>query len=67
MTIWGWVVANWEILSAVLDGTNTTKKTTTQTSGDTYAAGDSLDVEVTTVSWTPTTADAVAWLEVEET
>ena len=46
-------------LTAVLDGTNTTYKATTQAKDtDTFAAGDELDVRITTDgTWAPTTAD----------
>jgi hypothetical protein len=45
-------------LTAVLDGTNTTTKLTTQAIGaDTFTAGQRLGVKITTASWTPTTAD----------
>lgn len=53
-------------LTAVLDGTNTTKKVTTQAFGtDTFVAGDVLDIRVTTSSWTPTTADVEAGFVVQ--
>lgn len=53
-------------LTAVLDGTNTTVKATTQASAlDTFAAGDQLDVRITTDgAWLPTTANVRAALEV---
>lgn len=53
-------------LSAVLDGTNTSAKATTQARGtDTFAAGDELYLVVTTDgSWTPTTADIRCALEI---
>jgi hypothetical protein len=54
-------------LTAVLDGTNTTKKSTTQSRGiDNFVAGDVLDIRITTTgAWLPTTADITASLEVE--
>lgn len=54
-------------LTAVLDGTNTTFKATTQAKGsDTFAAGDELGVIITTDgSWAPTTADIRVCIEVE--
>jgi hypothetical protein len=53
-------------LTAVLDGTNTTQKSTTQATGlDTFVAGDELDIRITTDgSWAPTTADIFASLDV---
>lgn len=56
-------------LTAVLNGSNTTKKQTTQVMGtDTYAAGDELYCVVTTDgSWLPVTSDIRAVLEVTET
>lgn len=53
-------------LTAVLDGTNTTSKATTQAWGaDAFSAGDSVDVRITTDgSWAPTTADILVSLEV---
>lgn len=53
-------------LAAVLDGTNTTSKSTTQARGvDNFVAGDVLDIRITTDgSWAPTTADITASLEV---
>lgn len=54
-------------LTAVLDGTNTTFKATTQAKDlDTLAAGDYLDIRFTTDgSWAPGTADIRAGLEIE--
>lgn len=54
-------------LTAVLDGTNTISKATTQAKDtDTFVAGDELDIRITTDgSWAPTTADIRASLEVE--
>jgi len=54
-------------LTAVIDGTNTTFKATTQAKDtSTFAAGDRLEVRITTDgSWTPTTADVRGVLEVE--
>lgn len=54
-------------LTAVLDATNTTFKATTQAKDtDTFAAGDRLDIRITTdASWAPTTADVRATLEIE--
>lgn len=53
-------------LTAVLDGTNTTVKATTQAMDlDAFVAGDELDVRVTTAGWTPTTADIRAAIEIE--
>lgn len=54
-------------LTAVLDGTNTSKKQTTQAKDtDTFAAGDELYVVVTTGgSWAPVTADIRVSIEVE--
>jgi hypothetical protein len=53
-------------LTAVLNATNTTYKTTTQLPElDTIAAGDRLDIRITTdASWTPATADIEAGLEI---
>lgn len=55
-------------LTAVLDGTNTTFKVTTQAADlDTHVAGDDYDIRITTdASWAPTTADIRAGLEIEE-
>jgi hypothetical protein len=55
-------------LTAVLDGSNTSKKATTQTKDvDTFAAGDELYLTITTDgSWTPTTSDIRAALEIED-
>jgi hypothetical protein len=55
-------------LTAVLDGTNTTKKATTQAVGlDTYVAGDAIGVRVTTDgAWSPTTADVQCSVELTE-
>ncbi len=55
-------------LTAVLDGTNTTAKATTQVTGlDTYAAAAELGVRLTTdAGWLPVTADIVVELEVVE-
>lgn len=45
-------------LTAVLDGTNTTRDTGTQVRGsDAGVAGSRIGVKLTTASWTPTTAD----------
>lgn len=54
-------------LTAVLDGTNTTFKATTQAKDtDTFVAGDQLDLRFTTDgSWAPGSADIRAGLEVE--
>lgn len=54
-------------LTAVLDGTNTSRKATTQAKdADTFAAGDELYIVYTTsAGWTPTTADLRCALEVE--
>lgn len=54
-------------LTAVLDGTNTIFKATTQAKDtDTFVAGDEVDIRITTdAGWTPTTADIRAILEVE--
>lgn len=54
-------------LTAVLDGTNTTFKATTQAKDtDTFVAGDELELRVTTDgSWSPVTADIRAALEIE--
>lgn len=54
-------------LTAVIDGTNTSRKATTQAKDtDAFAAGDELYIVVTTDgSWTPTTSDLRAALEVE--
>lgn len=54
-------------LTAVLDGTNTTFKATTQAKDlDTFVAGDELGIRVTTdAGWTPVTANIRAGLEVE--
>jgi hypothetical protein len=55
-------------LTAVLDGSNTSKKATTQAKDvDTFAAGDELYLTITTDgSWTPTTSDVRAALEIED-
>lgn len=54
-------------LTAVLNGTNTSAKATTQDPNtDTFVAGDELFVSITTDgSWLPTTADIQAWIEYE--
>jgi hypothetical protein len=54
-------------LTAVLDGTNTTFKATTQAKDtDNFNAGDILDIRIATDSgWSPTTADIRGVLEVE--
>lgn len=54
-------------LTAVLDGTNTTFKATTQAKDlDTFAAGDELDIRFTTDgAWDPIAADIRAGFEVE--
>lgn len=53
-------------LTAVLDGTNTSRKATTQAKDvDTFAAGDEIYVVITTSSWTPTTSDVRVAIEVE--
>jgi hypothetical protein len=54
-------------LQAVLDGTNTAKKATTQAPNlDTFAAGDEVYPTYTsTGAWTPVTADVQVYLEVE--
>jgi hypothetical protein len=54
-------------LTAVLDGTNTAFKATTQAKDvDAFAAGDELELRITTDgSWSPTTADIRASLEIE--
>lgn len=54
-------------LTAVLDGTNTSRKATTQTQNqDAYAVGDEIYCVVTTDgSWTPTTSDIRVAIEVE--
>lgn len=52
-------------LQAVLDGTNTTRKATTQLRGsDVGAAGSRVGVKLTTASWTPVAADiiVVVWV-----
>jgi hypothetical protein len=56
-------------LQAVLDGSNTIFKLTSQATGlDTVAAGNQLDIRVTTDgSWEPTTAGIIAGLRVEAT
>lgn len=61
-------------LTAVLDGTNTTFKATPQraksgdvASADVFAAGDELNVRITTDgSWAPTTADIQVIVEIED-
>lgn len=55
-------------LTAVLDGTNTTYKLTTQGADiDTHVGGDDYDIRVTTSGdWAPTTADIRAGIEIEE-
>jgi hypothetical protein len=54
-------------LTAVLDGTNTTFKATTQNKGTTnFVAGDELELRVTTdAGWLPVTADIRAAMEIE--
>ena len=54
-------------LTAVIDGTNTSRKATTQAKDlDTFVAGDELYLVITTDgSWTPTTSDLRAALEME--
>jgi len=54
-------------LTAVLNGTDTTFKATTQgKDNDTFVAGDQIDLRVTTsADWTPVTADIRATLEIE--
>jgi hypothetical protein len=53
-------------LTAMLDGTNTTFKATTQAKDKfIFNAGDNLTVWVSTVGWTPTTADIRVSIEVE--
>jgi hypothetical protein len=54
-------------LTAVLDGTNTTVKATSQNKDlDTFVAGDEIDLRITSDgSWAPTTADVRASVEVE--
>lgn len=54
-------------LTAVLDGTNTSRKATTQAKDtDAFAVGDELYIVVTTpAGWTPTTSDIRCALEVE--
>ena len=54
-------------LTAVLDGTNTTFKATTQAKdSDAFVAGDELGVTITTdAGWLPTTADIRVVIEIE--
>lgn len=54
-------------LTAVLDGTNTTVKATTQAKdADAFAAGDQIGVTITTsADWAPATADVTVELLVE--
>lgn len=54
-------------LTAILDGTNTTFKASTQAKDvDTFIAGDELELRITTDgAWSPTTADIRASLELE--
>lgn len=53
-------------LTAVLDATNTTFKASTMNKDTfTFNAGESLTVWVTTVGWTPTTANIRVSIEVE--
>jgi hypothetical protein len=54
-------------LTAVLDGTNTSRKATTQAKDvDTVAAGDELYVVITTTSgWLPVTSDIRVSIEIE--
>lgn len=54
-------------LTAVIDGTNTSSKATTQAPNlDTFVAGDEIfPVQTTDGSWAPTTADDLVWIEVE--
>ncbi len=51
-------------LQAVLDGTNTTKNSSTQAiAADAFSAEDLIGVKITTGgSWTPTTADIAVWV-----
>lgn len=52
-------------LQAILDGTNTTRKATTQGRGsDVGAAGSRVGVKLTSASWTPVTNDiiVVVWV-----
>lgn len=55
-------------LTAVLDGTNTSRKATTQAKDtDTFAAGDELYVVVTTdAGWLPVTSDIRCAIEIED-
>jgi hypothetical protein len=55
-------------ITAVLDGTNTSRKATTQAKDtDAFAAGDELYLTVTTdAGWLPVTADVRAALEIED-
>jgi len=55
-------------LTAVLDGINTTVKASTQAKGvDTFVAGDSIGVIITTDgAWAPTTADITVEVLIEE-
>lgn len=53
-------------LSAVIDGSNTSRKATTQAKDvTTFVAGDELYAVVTTSGWTPTTSDLRVAIEVE--
>lgn len=54
-------------LTAVLDGTNTTSKATTQSKDtDAFVAGDNIGIDITTDgSWAPTTADIDCTVEIE--
>ncbi len=53
-------------LQAILNASYTTFKATLQDPNiDTFVAGDRLDVRIVTSSWTPTTADVRATMEVQ--
>ena len=49
-------------ITAVLDGTNTTSKSTLDQTGVSVNAGDDLTCSVVTSSWGPTTANVSVWL-----
>jgi hypothetical protein len=48
--------------AVVLDGTTTTRDSIFDTTGVSFSAGDEIGLNLTTESWTPTSAHATAWL-----
>jgi hypothetical protein len=48
--------------AVVLDGTNTTRDSAFDETGVSFVAGDEIGLNLTSSSWTPTTANAIAWL-----